>query len=61
VIPAQLALALKLAVGFRNIIVRGYTGADLRPLHRAANEGVDDLDAFARAVTSWASALPPSS
>ena len=61
VIRAQLAAALKLAVGFRNIIVHGYSGVDLRPLHRASTEGVDDLDAFARAVTQWASALPPSS
>lgn len=55
VIPQQLAAALKLAVSFRNIIVHGYVGVDLRPLHRAASEGVDDLDAFARAVTQWAS------
>jgi uncharacterized protein YutE (UPF0331/DUF86 family) len=61
VIPAQLAAALKQAVGFRNIIVHGYSGVDLRPLHRAATEGVADLDAFARAVTQWASASPPSS
>jgi uncharacterized protein YutE (UPF0331/DUF86 family) len=61
VVSPQLAAALKLAVGFRNIIVHGYAGVDLRPLHRAAFEGVDDLDAYARAVTRWASAQPPSS
>jgi uncharacterized protein YutE (UPF0331/DUF86 family) len=60
VIPAQLAAALKQAVGFRNIIVHGYSGVDLRPLHRAATDGIADLDAFARAVTQWASASPPS-
>lgn len=54
VITHELAAALRLAVGFRNVIVHGYAGVDLRPLHRAATEGVDDLDAFARGVTEWA-------
>lgn len=54
VISPELAAALRLAVGFRNVIVHGYAGADLRPVHRAATTGVDDLDAFARAVAKWA-------
>jgi uncharacterized protein YutE (UPF0331/DUF86 family) len=54
VIRPELAAALRLAVGFRNVIVHGYAGVDLRPLHRASTDGVDDLDAFARAVAQWA-------
>lgn len=54
VISHQLAAQLRLAVGFRNVIVHGYAGVDLRPLQRAATEGVDDLAAFARAVAEWA-------
>jgi uncharacterized protein YutE (UPF0331/DUF86 family) len=54
VIAPELAAGLKLAVGFRNVIVHGYAGVELRPLHRASMAGVDDLDAFARAVARWA-------
>jgi uncharacterized protein YutE (UPF0331/DUF86 family) len=54
VVRPELAAVLKQAVGFRNVIVYGYAGVDLRPLHRASTIGVDDLDAFARAVAAWA-------
>jgi uncharacterized protein YutE (UPF0331/DUF86 family) len=59
VISPDLAAALKLAVGFRNVIVHGYAGVDLRPLYRASTQGVDDLDAFARAVAEWANRQTP--
>ena len=58
-IPSALALALRSAVGFRNVIVHGYAGLDLRPLHRAATSGVDEIEAFARSVTQWANERPP--
>jgi uncharacterized protein YutE (UPF0331/DUF86 family) len=54
VISPDLAAALQLAVGFRNVIVHGDAGVDLRPLYRASTRGVDDLDAFARSVAAWA-------
>jgi uncharacterized protein YutE (UPF0331/DUF86 family) len=50
VIPSHLAEALRRGAGLRNWIAHGYSGIDLRMVHRAATDGVDDLDAFARAV-----------
>ncbi|HTV19921.1 MAG TPA: HepT-like ribonuclease domain-containing protein [Polyangiaceae bacterium] len=44
---------MRLAVGFRNVIVHGYAGVDLNPL-RASLQGLDDIQAFARSVTEWA-------
>ena len=60
VVPPALAAALRSAVGFRNVIVHGYAGLDLRPLHRTATSGVDEIEAFARSVTQWANGRPAS-
>jgi len=54
VIDRALADQLRRAVGFRNLVVHGYAGVDLAPLERAASQGVDELESFARAVAAWA-------
>jgi uncharacterized protein YutE (UPF0331/DUF86 family) len=54
VITASIASALRDAVGLRDIVARGYAGADLALVHRASVEGIGDLDAFARSVADWA-------
>lgn len=56
VLPATTALSLARAVGFRNIVAHGYAGIDVDACFRAATEGADDLEAFARAVSAWADA-----
>jgi uncharacterized protein YutE (UPF0331/DUF86 family) len=54
VIAAPVAGALRSAVGLRNVVAHGYAGVDLGVVHRAATEGLEDLDAFARSVAAWA-------
>jgi uncharacterized protein YutE (UPF0331/DUF86 family) len=54
VIPASVAEALRRGTGLRNWIAHGYAGVDLALVHRAATDGLDDLEAFARAVAQWA-------
>jgi uncharacterized protein YutE (UPF0331/DUF86 family) len=53
VLTAPTAGALRQAVGLRNVVAHGYAGLDVGMLHRAATEGVGDLDAFAREVSAW--------
>jgi uncharacterized protein YutE (UPF0331/DUF86 family) len=55
VLDAQLALRLGRAVGLRNVVADDYAGIDPAMLHDAAQRGVVDLDAFARAVAAWLS------
>ena len=54
VIPASVAEALRRGTGLRNWIAHGYAGVDLALVHRAATDGLSDLEAFARAVAQWA-------
>src|SRR5262245_1834615 len=54
VIPASLAEALRRGTGLRNWIAHGYAGVDLALVHRAATDGLNDLEAFARAIAQWA-------
>lgn len=53
VISPAIAIALRTAVGLRNLVAHGYAGVDPALLHVAATKGVDDLDAFARAIAAW--------
>ncbi|MEO8177332.1 MAG: HepT-like ribonuclease domain-containing protein [Deltaproteobacteria bacterium] len=48
--------SLRQGAGLRNWIAHGYAGVDLAPVHRAATDGLNDLDAFARALAQWANA-----
>jgi uncharacterized protein YutE (UPF0331/DUF86 family) len=54
VIPASVAAALRRGTGLRDWIAHGYAGVDLALVHRAATDGLEDLEAFARAMAQWA-------
>ncbi len=47
-IPADLALRLRKAVGFRNIAVHSYSTIDWAIVHTIATRHLGDFDAFAR-------------
>lgn len=49
-IPAELALRMKRAVGFRNVAVHNYRELDRKILAAIVANHVDDFDVFARAV-----------
>ncbi|HEX9622075.1 MAG TPA: DUF86 domain-containing protein [Polyangiaceae bacterium] len=53
-ISSKTAAALRNAIGLRNVVAHGYAGLDIDRCFRGATEGVNDLDAFAREVSSWA-------
>jgi len=53
VITPETARAMQHAVGLRNVVAHGYVRVDVAMVHRSANEGVDDLSAFARDVATW--------
>lgn len=59
VIDQELARRLGKAVGLRNVVAHGYAGVDPVRLFEAASTGVDDLDAYARAVASWVRTRAP--
>lgn len=50
VIPEELALCLKKAVGFRNIAVHNYEAIDWAIVHTIASRHIDDFTEFARLV-----------
>lgn len=54
VISARVAESLKRAVGLRNVVAHGYAGVDVALCHRAATEGLKDLEDFAQEVSAWA-------
>jgi len=54
VLPSPVAQALRKAVGLRNVVAHGYAGIDAVAVHAAATQGVADIEAFARAVATWA-------
>lgn len=54
VIAVEVAAALRNAVGLRNVVAHGYAGVDVDLLQRAATQGLEDLDAFARQIAAWA-------
>jgi len=56
VISAPTAAALGRAVGLRNVVVHGYTGADPSMIHAAATDGTHDLERFASEIAGWAHA-----
>lgn len=53
VIDEPTAESLKRAVGLRNVVAHGYAGIDLELCHRAATEGLSDLETFAQQVSRW--------
>jgi uncharacterized protein YutE (UPF0331/DUF86 family) len=54
VLGPSTASAMRNAVGLRNVVAHGYAGIDAERCFRAATEGLDDLRAFAREVSAWA-------
>jgi uncharacterized protein YutE (UPF0331/DUF86 family) len=58
VIPAELATALRKAVGFRNAVAHGYAQLRLDWLHLAATQGIDDLVTFSRHLAAWLAQQP---
>ena len=54
VIAPAVAGALRKAVGLRNVVANGYARIDPPAIHAAATSGLADLEAFSRAVASWA-------
>ena len=49
-IPADLAERMRRAVGFRNVAVHSYQAIDWAIVHTITHEGIDDFEAFARAL-----------
>lgn len=53
VLSPEAAEALSKAVGLRNVIAHGYADADPEQIHRAATDGMADLERFAAEVGTW--------
>ena len=45
--------ALADAAGLRNVVAHGYAGVDPGQIHRAAKDGLGDLERFATQVARW--------
>jgi len=56
VISSEIAESMRRSVGLRNIVAHGYAGIDIDACFSAATAGVSDVQAFARAVSTWANA-----
>lgn len=50
VIPPELALRLRRAVGFRNVAVHSYSSIDWAVVHAIATRHLGDFDTFARQI-----------
>jgi uncharacterized protein YutE (UPF0331/DUF86 family) len=55
VISQGVADMLGRATGLRNVVAHGYAGVDPEQIHRAATEGLADLERFASEVGAWVS------
>jgi uncharacterized protein YutE (UPF0331/DUF86 family) len=53
VISKQTLRSLQRAVGLRNVVAHGYSGADPAQIHTAAQLGLPDLEHFAREISAW--------
>ncbi len=51
-IDAELGLRLRRAIGFRNVLVHGYTAVDLRIVRDVLGNGLDDLTRLVDTVRS---------
>jgi len=50
IVPNELALRLRMAVGFRNIAIHNYERIDWQIVHRLCQRGLTDFEDFARIV-----------
>jgi uncharacterized protein YutE (UPF0331/DUF86 family) len=57
VLTPAVAESMRKSVGLRNVVARGYAGIDVEACFVAATRGLSDLQAFARAVSTWANAI----
>jgi uncharacterized protein YutE (UPF0331/DUF86 family) len=57
-ISAELGEALRQIVGFRNILVHGYSDVDLEIVRRIVEEDLDDLTGFSEAIRARLAAYP---
>jgi uncharacterized protein YutE (UPF0331/DUF86 family) len=53
VISRQTLRSLQRAVGLRNVVAHGYSGADPTQIHTAAHLGLSDLEQFSREISAW--------
>jgi uncharacterized protein YutE (UPF0331/DUF86 family) len=53
VISRQTLRSLQRAVGLRNVVAHGYSGADPAQIHTAAHLGLSDLEQFSREISAW--------
>ncbi len=53
VLTKQTVRALSGAVGLRNVVAHGYSGADPARIHAAATTGIADLERFAAEAGAW--------
>jgi uncharacterized protein YutE (UPF0331/DUF86 family) len=58
VIPPDLAIQLRKAVGFRNAVAHGYAQLRTDLLHLAAHSGLDELIRFSQHLASWLAQHP---
>jgi uncharacterized protein YutE (UPF0331/DUF86 family) len=52
-LSSQTAQGLSRAAGFRNVVAHGYVSIDPAIVHRAASDGIGDLDRFAQEIAAW--------
>lgn len=56
-IDGDLAARLRRAIGFRNVLVHGYTAVDVAVVRDVLTGGLEDLEAFAAAVRARLGAI----
>lgn len=56
ILTAETARGIGKADGFRNVVAHGYVSVDPSIVHRAARDGVADLERFAQEIARWSSA-----
>jgi uncharacterized protein YutE (UPF0331/DUF86 family) len=58
ILTAETAQGMSRAAGFRNVVAHGYVSIDPAIVHRAATDGVVDLERFAQEIAAWCNAQP---
>jgi uncharacterized protein YutE (UPF0331/DUF86 family) len=53
VLSTETARGMSKAAGFRNVVAHGYVSVDPSIVHRAASDGIADLERFAQEIAAW--------
>lgn len=53
VLPKELAGTMAQAVGLRNVVAHAYGRLDVALLHRAATQGLAEIERFAQEIAAW--------